>query len=129
MRTGVQGQPLGYTQPDEPHTLAHPSASRASAPQVNNITAAVKRGGPVVINLPAKTFDVSHTLYVNFTGAAAPGSFTLRGDGTVLDCGRRTALALFVVGAGSVSISGLTIQNCTVQGLNGESVLARACTA
>ncbi len=89
----------------------------------------MKKGGPVVVNLPAKTFDVSNTLYVNFTGAAAPGTFTLRGEGTVLDCGRRTALALFVVGAGSVSISGLTIQNCTVQGLNGKSVLARACTA
>ncbi len=84
----------------------------ASALQVNNITAAVKEGGPVVVNLPAKTFDVSHTLSVNFTSAVAPGTFTLRGEGTVFDCGRRAALALFIVGAESVSVSGLTIQNC-----------------
>lgn len=87
------------------------------AAQVQNATSAVKQGGHVTVTLPPAVYNVTSTLVISSTQAG--GSFTLQGQGAVLDCGGRASLALYVTTVTSVAISDLTVRNCGLRGSKG----------
>ncbi len=87
-------------------------------------------GSPILANLEAGTFPMTYPLYIDVTNPYFTNiSVTITGQGpdkTVLDC-QGYGRAVAIVGAGSVSISNLTIQNCdTINRLPGYSPVPMA---
>ncbi len=79
------------------------------------IDQAIKTGSPLVIKLDAKVYNMSAPLSIDLYKsqyANIPVTITGKGpDKTILDC-YGAARALYVLWAGSVTVSDLTIRNC-----------------
>ncbi len=75
----------------------------------------INSGAPLTVQLNATTYNMTYPLVIDLSQSQFKNiSVTITGQGpnqTILDC-QGVGRAVLILGAGSVSISNLTIQNC-----------------